>query len=460
MDIKLAGYNIDTSLIKDIKNQAAATPETISAAYARISRSSLSVTELRENSIAEVENARKSNDNIIFEMGHSSVAEHAVFNFDLIGVSRYLSEIIQKSRLASFTEKSQRYVTLSNDYVIPEEIENSVLKEEYTSMVEKQFNFYRKLYDAAKSMLVVDDFGGSKKLMYNRAKEDARYVLPLAMESQMGMTISARNLERLLRRLDCCDLTEASVLKEKIESLVKHIAPSLIKYTTKEDYYMNCLDMSDITQTQSNFQQVHLTDYTEDADLKILASLIFEETGGSYLKILENLKGMAKKKIGNMYNSIFCGMKAYHNPPKAFEMAEFSFQMHMSSSCFAQLKRHRMLSLIYCRNRRNFVMPELLIMTGLGMEIDSIHLETLKLYDKMEEIKKGLGDYILMNGHGVDVILKANLRELYHVSRLRSDSHAQWEIRELSLIMDQIIMRCAPFAAKYIMGKDQFQENV
>ena len=92
------------------------------------------------------------------------------------------------------------------------------------------------------------------------------------------------------------------------------------------------------------------------------------------------------------------------------------------------------------------------------MDIDALNKDVLKMYEKMENVKKGLGDYILMNGHGVDVLLKANLRELYHVSRLRSDSHAQWEIRELSLIMDQLILQESPFAAKYIMGKDQFQE--
>ena len=365
MDIKLAGYNIDTDLIKDVKNQTAATPETISAAYARISRSSLSVTELREQSITEVENARKSNDSIIFEMGHSSVAEHAVFNFDLIGVSRYLSEIIQKSRLASFTEKSQRYVTLSNDFVIPEEIRNSDLLKDYTAMVDRQFELYRKLYDAAKSILDINDFNGSKKLMFNRAKEDARYVLPLAMESQMGMTISARNLERLLRRLDCCALHEASELKNKIESLVKHIAPSLIKYTDKDSYHLNCINKDDLIETPPGYQQVQLIDFTKDADLKILASMIFEEIGGDYLKILETLTEKTDKEIRRIYNSVFCGMKAYHNPPKAFEMAEFMFKMHMSSSCFAQLKRHRMLSLLYCRNRNNFIIPELLIYTGL-----------------------------------------------------------------------------------------------
>ena len=76
MKVSLAGYNIDSSLISNLPNPNVATPEVISAAYARISRSTKSVTELRDIARDEVEKARESNENIIFEMGHSSIAEH------------------------------------------------------------------------------------------------------------------------------------------------------------------------------------------------------------------------------------------------------------------------------------------------------------------------------------------------------------------------------------------------
>ena len=96
----LAGFNLDKTIIDKIDTKDIATPETISAAYARISRSKKSVTELREEAKTRVKKARKSNEKIIFEMGHSSIAEHAVFNFDIICISRFLVEYIEKSRLA------------------------------------------------------------------------------------------------------------------------------------------------------------------------------------------------------------------------------------------------------------------------------------------------------------------------------------------------------------------------
>lgn len=148
MKLIVAGYNIDSSLIQSL-NAKNATPEVISAAYARISRSSKRVDQLRSESLLQVDKARRSNQNIIFEMGHASIAEHAVFNLDLLDVSRLLTEVIQRSRLASFTEKSQRYVTFSRDYLLPEELQNKArLKQAYIALMDRLFTEYEESFRA------------------------------------------------------------------------------------------------------------------------------------------------------------------------------------------------------------------------------------------------------------------------------------------------------------------------
>jgi len=103
MKVILAGYNVDSEVIDELKRNNPprndVTPETLSASYARISRDPRPVNELRAVARAEVEKARRSNRKIIFKMGHHSVAEHAVFNFDIIGLSRLATEEIEKFRL-------------------------------------------------------------------------------------------------------------------------------------------------------------------------------------------------------------------------------------------------------------------------------------------------------------------------------------------------------------------------
>ena len=124
------------------------TPETISAAYARISRNPKPVNELRSIARQEVDKARRSNKSIIFGLGHSSVAEHTIFNFDILGVSRLAVETIEHFRIASYTEKSQRYILFKNNYIIPEEIKNSTFLNDYNNLIKEQNNIYYKLYKA------------------------------------------------------------------------------------------------------------------------------------------------------------------------------------------------------------------------------------------------------------------------------------------------------------------------
>ena len=93
LEVVLAGYNGDVEVLRS--GHGCFSPETLAAAYARISRSPEEVPALRAAAREEVERARSSNRTIVFGLGHHSVAEHAVLNFDLLGCSRLAIEALE-----------------------------------------------------------------------------------------------------------------------------------------------------------------------------------------------------------------------------------------------------------------------------------------------------------------------------------------------------------------------------
>ncbi len=456
MKIVLAGFNVDEKLIKQIPNQTLATPEVISAAYARISRSKKDVSALREEAQVEIDKTRASNETILFEMGHSSIAEHAVFNFDLIGVSRYITEFIQKSRLASFTEKSQRYVTLKGDYHTPKEIVGTDIEKDFHEVIDLQVDLYKDLYYKAKQILENNGFDGAKRDLQSRAKEDARYFLALATETQMGMTINARNLERLLRRLDKTGLEEAKQIREKILAQVKHIAPSIIKYTNTDTYESQILSVS--IDKEINQDEIKLLEYDVNGDNTILASLLYEHSGMDWSSLNEYVMSMTKEEKEKWFTKAFENMKSYHSVPRAFETAHASFEIVISASCFAQLKRHRMSTILRTdySPELGLVIPELLKDLIDYKALDLLQSKTYSLYNRMKKINPLLGNYILMNANKLRVLLTFNMREFYHFARLRSDKHAQWEIRELSDNIINILKDKYPLSTEMLCGKHQF----
>ena len=98
MKIRLAGYNVPLKVLEKLDKTGVmgATPEVISAAYARISRSTDNVDELLDKAIKDVSRSRKSNRAIIYGMGHHSVADHVIFI--------WLGEVIETGPAKAFFE--------------------------------------------------------------------------------------------------------------------------------------------------------------------------------------------------------------------------------------------------------------------------------------------------------------------------------------------------------------------
>ena len=288
MKVILAGYNIDSVVIDELRRNSPPrmdiTPETLSASYARISRDPRPANELRAAARAEVERARRSNRNIIFKMGHHSVAEHAVFNFDIIGVSRLALEELEKFRLGSYTEKSQRYIKLKDDFVLPDEVKKAGLTEVFTDTIKAQNTLYHELYRKLKPFIFdkYKDMASNPKchpVLNGMAKEDARYVVSLATQAQLGMTLNARNLEFLIRRFASKKLAELRELNQKIYELAKGVAPSIILFTEANDYdaktYADLKKRArDLLVPEANRDKelVRLVSFTTDADDNAIAS--------------------------------------------------------------------------------------------------------------------------------------------------------------------------------------------
>ena len=84
---------------------------------------------------------------MLSDLGHESPLEHASFTFGIEGVSRSLLAQITRHRIASYSVKSQRYVSEKMfDFVIPPEIEaDKEAKEIYLKSMKDAQEAYDKL---------------------------------------------------------------------------------------------------------------------------------------------------------------------------------------------------------------------------------------------------------------------------------------------------------------------------
>ena len=114
----------------------------------------------------------------LIETGHKSTLEHVSFTFGIEGISRVVSHELVRHRLASFSQRSQRYCAegecnfiYPNGYKVTEKAEDI-----FESSVANSRDEYKDL------------------LGQGVTKEIARYVLPNATETRIIVTMNAREL--------------------------------------------------------------------------------------------------------------------------------------------------------------------------------------------------------------------------------------------------------------------------
>ena len=122
-----------------------------------------------------------------YNSGHHSVLEFADFTFHVEGLSRATSHQLVRHRLASYEQRSQRYVTEAEfKYVTPDSILNSF-------QAELMYNaIMRKIGDAYEDLIEM-----------GIPAEDARFVLPNACETVIEAKMNGRALIHFMNERLC-----------------------------------------------------------------------------------------------------------------------------------------------------------------------------------------------------------------------------------------------------------------
>lgn len=159
---------------------------------------------------------------LTLKSGHESVIEHVSFTFKIEGVSRALLAQLTRHRIASFSVMSQRYVSMENaQSVVPETIKNneSAYLLYLNAIAETQ-----EAYNALVKMGI--------------PKEDARFITPQGMCTEIVMTMNARELRHFFS-LRCCNRAQweiravademLRICKEKCPVIFENAGPECIR---------------------------------------------------------------------------------------------------------------------------------------------------------------------------------------------------------------------------------------
>ena len=210
-------------------------PERAVAAAAKLCYSPSSIDDIREGLTDEKVSSFV---DMLATIGHESPIEHVSFTFGIEGISRACSHQLVRHRIASYSQKSQRYVSEGGfDYITPPEIAAvPEALELYNKAMQEDQQYYEKitavLKDKHRAALIASgmDEKAADRAAEKKAIEDARFVLPNACETKIVVTMNARTLLNFFRHR-CCNRAQWEIrdVADQMLKLVSEVAPNLFK---------------------------------------------------------------------------------------------------------------------------------------------------------------------------------------------------------------------------------------
>ncbi|MBA4293820.1 hypothetical protein C0431_12730 [bacterium] len=424
--------------------------EYLAVLFAKVSRSPKSFRDELERALQEdadvllqqlplfeglTEKAREFHEKWTVGYGHSSVSELASVNLCLEKVSRLATEQFELgSRFISLTEFSQRYQKPQRGgwHNPAEEKELQARFEDYFSRL---FKIYEELVEKLTAYHVSK--GMAKSPAEKVAYEDARYVLPLAMHSQLGAKINGRALSETLQNMNASADKEVRELAKMIQVEAQKVLPTLIRHVEATPYqkqYTSEVDRSSHYDIDIKAPKAHFLKSASTARM----TRDFEEN-----RILSNMpvpfqhvdhmiQGGYKRQAS--VESFLKGIRSHDQLGAYGEFTTFRAEFFISEACWHQLLRHN--------RRTNFiasppstklgvVTPPAVIEAGLTELYQSAQLLSNVFTAMLEQEAPELISYAVLNMNIRIVNAQFDLSQLFHLVNLRTSSEAQWEIREV-----------------------------
>ncbi len=208
-------------------------PEKVVAAAAKLCYSASDVQSLMDNLTPD---AVEHFVHTLASFGHESPIEHVSFTFGIEGISRACSHQLVRHRIASYSQKSQRYVGETDfDYVIPPAVvEDEEALRCFREAMRNANEAYARISDRLERRHAQElisrgtEPAAAHKAARKQAMEDARFVLPNACETKIVVTMNARTLLHFFRQR-CCRRAqwEIRAVADEMLRLCREVSPVL-----------------------------------------------------------------------------------------------------------------------------------------------------------------------------------------------------------------------------------------
>jgi thymidylate synthase ThyX len=447
--------------------------ETIAVTFAKTSRSPEPFDVIAAE--LDAEKSAKFSEKWIVGYGHSSVAEHAVLHLALENVSRLAIETIESNRLASYTEKSTRYQEWNPEaYVLPPEIAGSPYESRYREVVSKLFETYTEAMQLLRSWSQANtprQEGESEKAWQNRARTRAvdvcRFLLPAASLANVGVTINARALEYAIRKLLSSELQEVREIGAEVKAVATQEVPTLVKYANPIPSLAFIREQLCQNDKPARFDATQpwcqLLKAEPEGEEQVLAAVLYRFSNQSYAESLNQVRSMSTEEKAALLEEIFAELGPFDVPLRELEYATYDFDLVLDQGAYFELKRHRMMTQTAQRlsTRLGYALPKAISAAGFEGPYRQAMDLAAAAYEELAAWNPAVAAYLVPNAFNRRVLCRLNMRELFHLARLRCSPNAHFSMRRAARAMAESMQSVHPnFWAKMNLSEEETSQSI
>lgn len=407
--------------------------------------------------------------------GHASVAEHAVAHVAVEEVSIVASKIIEDARLASYTEKSTRYIPFPRAYYPAPELEGEAARV-YRSAIEHLFDVYEELLPqvtlrvmetADRTQFKTDR--GFRNSCEAQACDALRYLLPAATHTNIGLTANARTLEHLISKMLSHPLPEVRETGERIKREATRVIPTLIKYARPKQYLSETPPVLSALAAElllpavpdpAGEVAVRLVQSPADAEARLAAAILYEYSCLPYEDVWSKVRLLPAETQQRVIEEYLSRRQTYGDakhgytdpPLRSLEHLYFAFDILLDYGAFRDIQRHRMATqttqLLTCAH--GYDVPELLTRCGFQAQFEGAMAVAAEAHRALAERSAQEAQYVVPLAYRKRVLFTWNLRALHHFISLRSARQGHISYRRIAQQVYAELERAHPFLARFI----------
>ncbi|MBI2962267.1 MAG: FAD-dependent thymidylate synthase [Deltaproteobacteria bacterium] len=464
-------------------------PEKAAYALARYSRSPDSI----ESSLRWVfdHSAEKFWEQFYFDYGHASIADlgHAVVCFE--DISELAAIHVEDERLWDGQAKSSRYQDFARlGYHLPPEL-SAEEAARYRAGANALFAAYRELFPPVERRLREKHPrpADMKEGLYARnvaarAFDVVRYVLPLAVPTNVGQVVSIRTLEKQIGHLLAAPYPEVQDLGERLKAAAaappldlwnrlgasaapaprEPLAATLARHARANEYWRRAYRVLEQIGAEElrlgTPEPAPLVDLVPEQPLEVetVATLLYRVSHHPYRQIAGAVSEWSEAKRRGVLEAALGGREREELLPEFQSGYRLIFDVLMDVGGWRDLHRHRR-----CQQVRQpftfahgYDTPPLLAEAGA----EAAYRNAM---DVAAAAARGLAPataaYLVPFGHRVRCLFKMDYAEVEYVSRLRSGVKGHFSYRQVAWEMKRALGARHPFLAERIEATPPWVED-